>query len=74
MQELGDWAQYIVLAGYANGYGGYVTTPQEYMLQQYEAAHTLHGRWSLGAYQQVTSQLASALESGRCCCLRYPLR
>ena len=64
MQELGDWAQYIVLAGYANGYGGYVTTPQEYMLQQYEAAHTLHGRWSLGAYQQVTSQLASALEQG----------
>jgi neutral ceramidase len=64
MQELGDWAQYIVLAGYANGYAGYVTTPQEYMLQQYEAAHTLHGRWSLAAYQQVASQLASALQSG----------
>lgn len=64
MQELGDWAQYIVIAGYANGYGGYITTPQEYMLQQYEAAHTLHGRWSLGAYQQVASQLARALETG----------
>ena len=64
MGELGDWARYIVLAGYANGYAGYVTTPQEYMLQQYEAAHTLHGRWSLPAYQQVASQLASALESG----------
>ena len=61
---MGDWAQYIVLAGYANGYAGYVTTPQEYMLQQYEAAHTLHGRWSLAAYQQVASQLASALQSG----------
>jgi len=64
MQELGEWAQYIVLAGYANGYAGYVTTSQEYMLQQYEAAHTLHGRWSLAAYQQVASQLASALQSG----------
>ena len=64
MQDLGDWAQYIVLAGYANGYAGYVTTSQEYLLQQYEAAHTLHGRWSLAAYQQVASQLASALESG----------
>src|SRR5690606_3427351 len=24
MSELGDWARYIVLAGYANGYAGYV--------------------------------------------------
>lgn len=64
MSELGDWARYIVLAGYANDYAGYVTTPQEYMLQQYEAGHTLHGRWSLPAYQQVASQLASALQSG----------
>jgi neutral ceramidase len=64
MAELGDWARHIVLAGYSNGYAGYVTTQQEYMLQQYEAAHTLHGRWSLAAYRQVASQLASALESG----------
>ena len=64
MAELGDWAHYIVLAGYANGFAGYVTTPQEYQLQQYEGAHTLHGRWSLPAYQQVASQLASALQSG----------
>lgn len=64
MTELGDWARYIVLAGYANGYGGYVTTPEEYQLQQYEGGHTLHGRWSLPAYQQVASQLAAALESG----------
>ena len=64
MAELGDWARYIVLAGYANDFAGYVTTPQEYQLQQYEGAHTLHGRWSLPAYQQVASQLASALQSG----------
>ena len=64
MNELGDWVRYIVLAGYANDYAGYVTTPQEYQLQQYEAAHTLAGRWSLPAYQQVASQLASALQSG----------
>ncbi|MBT7370822.1 MAG: hypothetical protein HN816_09265, partial [Gammaproteobacteria bacterium] len=35
--ELGDWAKHIVLAGYVNGYAGYITTPEEYMLQQYEA-------------------------------------
>ena len=54
-RELGSWAQHVVLAGYANGYSGYITTPEEYMLQQYEAAHTLHGRWTLPAYQQVGS-------------------
>jgi len=64
MDELGEWARYIVLAGYANGYAGYITTPEEYRLQQYEGGHTLHGRWSLPAYQQIVSQLAAALESG----------
>ena len=64
MAELGDWAKHIVLAGYSNGYAGYITTPEEYGLQQYEGGHTLHGRWSLPAYQQVASQLATALESG----------
>ena len=64
MAELGDWARHIVLAGYSNGYAGYITTPEEYGLQQYEGGHTLHGRWSLPAYQQIASQLAAALESG----------
>jgi neutral ceramidase len=36
MSELGNWARYSVLAGYSNGYSGYVTTPEEYQLQQYE--------------------------------------
>lgn len=62
--ELGDWARHVVIAGYANGYAGYVTTPEEYMIQQYEAGHTLHGRWTLPAYRQVTARLAEALESG----------
>ena len=64
MAELGDWARHVVLAGYSNGYAGYITTPEEYGLQQYEGGHTLHGRWSLPAYQQIASQLAAALESG----------
>ena len=63
-RALSDWAKYVVLAGYSNGYAGYITTPEEYMLQQYEGGHTLHGRWSLPAYQQIVSQLAAALESG----------
>jgi neutral ceramidase len=63
MTELGDWAKHIVLAGYANGYAGYITTPEEYLLQQYEGGHTLHGPWTLPAYQQIASRLASALDS-----------
>lgn len=61
--QLGDWASYVVLAGYSNGYAGYVTTPEEYDLQQYEAGHTLHGRWTLPAYQQVVAELATALQN-----------
>lgn len=64
MAQLGDWAKHIVLAGYSNGYAGYVITREEYQLQQYEGGHTLHGQWSLRAYQQVSAQLASALENG----------
>jgi len=62
MAQLGDWAKYAVIAGYSNGYAGYVTTPEEYRLQQYEGGHTLHGQWTLGAYEQVASELALALE------------
>ncbi len=64
MNQLGDWAEHIVLAGYANGYAGYVTTPEEYLIQHYEGGHTLHGRWTLPAYQQIASQLARSLTAG----------
>lgn len=60
-ETLGEWPSDVVLAGYSNGYAGYVTTPEEYRMQQYEAGHTLHGPWTLPAYQQVASQLATAL-------------
>jgi len=64
MSKLGGWAKHIVIAGYSNGYAGYVTTPEEYRLQQYEGGHTLHGQWSLPAYQQIAAQLAQALQTG----------
>ena len=65
MQQLGGWAKYIVIAGYANGFAGYLTTPQEYKIQQYEGGHTLHGQWSLPAYRQISAQLAQHLEENR---------
>ena len=43
----------VVIAGYCNGYTGYVTTPEEYESQTYEGGSTLFGRWTLGAWQTV---------------------
>lgn len=34
---------YVVLAGPANTYGHYITTPEEYGVQRYEGASTLFG-------------------------------
>ncbi|WP_433755580.1 neutral/alkaline ceramidase [Nocardia sp. CA-135398] len=51
----------VIVQGYANGYSGYVTTPEEYVSQQYEGGETLYGRWTLPAYMQEFDQLARAL-------------
>jgi neutral ceramidase len=58
---LGDWVKHIVIAGYSNGYAGYITTPEEYQTQQYEGGHTLHGKWTLPAYIQTLTGLAESL-------------
>ncbi|GAB2448011.1 neutral/alkaline ceramidase [Nocardia tengchongensis] len=51
----------VLLQGYANGYCGYVTTPEEYASQQYEGGETLFGRWTLSAHMQEFDRLAKAL-------------
>src|SRR5690606_11063716 len=58
---LGDAADHLVIAGYSNGYAGYVTTYEEYQTQQYEGGHTLYGPWTLAAYQQVYAALATLM-------------
>ena len=55
----------VLVAGYANGYFHYVTTPEEYDAQQYEGGSTLFGRWQLPALQQTFAGLAAALRDGR---------
>ncbi|KAF4468134.1 alkaline ceramidase [Fusarium albosuccineum] len=53
---LEDGADPIVVAGGpANTYVHYVTTPQEYEVQRYEGASTIHGRNSLDAYINLTT-------------------
>jgi neutral ceramidase len=63
--ELGGLATHHVLAGYANAYAGYVTTPQEYDAQHYEGASTHFGRYTQPAYAQELAALAAALRDGR---------
>ncbi|WP_257424010.1 neutral/alkaline non-lysosomal ceramidase N-terminal domain-containing protein [Nocardioides carbamazepini] len=63
--ELGVDVEDVVLQGYANGYGHYVTTPEEYDEQLYEAGSTIFGRHQLAALQDAVVELATALRSGR---------
>ena len=54
-----DWE--VIVTGLANGYAGYVTTPEEYDAQRYEGASTLYGQHTLGAYTQTLVRLTTEL-------------
>ncbi|QIP87961.1 neutral/alkaline ceramidase [Streptomyces sp. Tu 2975] len=63
-QELGVPLENVLMQGYAGAYSQYVTTPEEYDLQQYEGGSTLYGRYTLPAYQQEFASLAASLRDG----------
>jgi len=60
-EVLGKSVKHCVIAGYSNAYGGYVSTREEYEMQQYEGGHTLFGPWTLAGYQQEYVRLARAM-------------
>jgi neutral ceramidase len=47
----------VVLAGLSNMYTSYITTPEEYQIQRYEAASTLYGPHTLTIYIQQFQKL-----------------
>ncbi|WP_238419019.1 neutral/alkaline ceramidase [Gordonia sp. 'Campus'] len=55
----------VLVQGYSNAFTQYVTTPEEYDLQQYEGGETMFGRFTLAAYMQEFAGLAAAMASGR---------
>ncbi|WP_216912096.1 neutral/alkaline ceramidase [Nocardia noduli] len=57
---LGVDQEQVLMQGYANAYHEYVTTPEEYDAQQYEGGSTLFGRYTLPAYLQEFTRLATA--------------
>ncbi|MDR6593707.1 neutral/alkaline ceramidase [Saccharothrix longispora] len=62
--EAGMPLENVLVQGYANDYAQYVTTPEEYDLQQYEGGSTLFGRNTLPAYEQEFGKLAASLRTG----------
>lgn len=63
--QLPDLDPHVVFAGYANGYSGYITTPEEYSAQLYEGGSTHFGPATLPAYQQEFASLADALANDK---------
>lgn len=55
---IGKGYEKVILVPYANAYSGYITTYEEYQLQDYEGGHNVFGQWSLNALQQEISNLA----------------
>jgi hypothetical protein len=53
----------VIIAGYANAYAGYVTTPEEYALQDYEGASTHFGKWTLPGWMTIFADLARDIAS-----------
>lgn len=60
----GIGVQHAVIAALSNAYAGYVTTREEYAVQQYEGASVHFGPYTLNAYQQSFSRLARAMAEG----------
>ncbi|XKL62114.1 hypothetical protein PGB90_001947 [Kerria lacca] len=53
----------VIIAGLCNTYSDYITTPEEYQVQRYEAASTIYGPYTLPLYIKQYELLASMLES-----------
>ncbi|MGV9825947.1 neutral/alkaline ceramidase [Gordonia sp. NPDC003429] len=64
-EALGVPLEYVLIQGYSNAYSQYVTTPEEYLSQQYEGGETQFGRYTLCAYMQEFDRLARDMKAGR---------
>lgn len=51
----------VILAPYSNAYNGYITTYEEYQVQDYEGGHCAFGQWALNGLQQEMHYLATQL-------------
>eukprot|EP01095_Lingulamoeba_sp_RSL-Kostka_P005335 TRINITY_DN1666_c0_g1_i1.p1 TRINITY_DN1666_c0_g1~~TRINITY_DN1666_c0_g1_i1.p1 ORF type:complete len:727 (-),score=281.42 TRINITY_DN1666_c0_g1_i1:239-2419(-) len=56
-----DENAYYIIGGLSNEYTHYIATPEEYIVQRYEAASTLYGQQTLPAYLQEFTNIAKSL-------------
>jgi neutral ceramidase len=61
---LAGQVDYVVIAGLSNAYAGYVATREEYAMQHYEGASTHFGPYTLNAFQEQFSYIATAMKNG----------
>ncbi len=47
----------VIISSYANSYMGYITTQEEYKVQEYEGGHTVFGQWTLAAFETKFKEL-----------------
>lgn len=52
------------VVGLANGYLGYLVTPEEYDAQHYEGGHTVFGKWTSLLTRDTLRELTTALRDG----------
>ncbi|CAJ0813381.1 neutral/alkaline ceramidase [Ralstonia flaminis] len=64
-RTLGTTIHNVLAVSYSNAYSQYVTTPEEYDVQDYEGGSTLFGRWTQPAYMQELDRLAQDMAQGR---------
>ena len=62
----------VVIAGLANEYLSYFTTPEEYQRQHYEGGSTLYGEWSSNLLKASLADLAHRLVAGQGAPDAYP--
>lgn len=60
MNEASDDETSVIVAGLCNTYSDYITTPEEYQIQRYEAASTIYGPHTLTIYLKQFTELATA--------------
>ncbi|MCX5848800.1 MAG: neutral/alkaline non-lysosomal ceramidase N-terminal domain-containing protein [Deltaproteobacteria bacterium] len=62
---LSEKLQSFVVISCANGYYGYVTTPEEYSIQRYEGGHTLYGPQTQPFLAKQLSKMALEMGQGK---------
>jgi neutral ceramidase len=68
----GSGVTHAVIAGLADDYAQYITTPEEYGQQSYEGASTLYGKNEATFFQERLAELGAALAAGKPAPDAYP--